>query len=124
MSVESQGLLSISNGHFYWNKSRMPCFVGMLMALIQVRSVNLEALSCGFASEAKKASSYKRMQRFFHHFSIDLSMVDSVGFALEDFSALRYMWKIANEGKALDALCLIPELTDPKDLYGLVQEKP
>lgn len=56
--------------------------------------------------------------------SEQITVFDSVGFALEDFSALRYMWKIANEGKALDALCLIPELTDPKDLYGLVQEKP
>lgn len=56
--------------------------------------------------------------------SEQITVFDSVGFALEDFSALRYMWKIANEGKALDALCLIPTLTDPKDLYGLVHEKP
>lgn len=75
MSVESQGLLKILNGHFNWNKSRMSCFVGMLMALIQVRSVNLVDLSCGFESKAKKESSYKRMQRFFRHFSIDLSRV-------------------------------------------------
>jgi ornithine cyclodeaminase len=53
-----------------------------------------------------------------------VTVFDSVGFALEDFSALRYMWKIANEGKALDALCLIPALTDPKDLYGLLQDNP
>ena len=75
MSIESQGLLKILNGHFNWNKSRMSCFVGMLLALIQVRSVNLAELSCGFGSKAKKESSYKRMQRFFRHFSIDLSEV-------------------------------------------------
>jgi hypothetical protein len=73
MRIESQGLLKILNGHFNWNKSRMSCFVGMLLALIQVRSVNLAELSCGFGSKAKKESSYKRMQRFFRHFSIDLS---------------------------------------------------
>lgn len=56
--------------------------------------------------------------------SAQITVFDSVGFALEDFSALRYMWKIANEEKALDALCLIPILTDPKNLYGLLQQKP
>ena len=50
-----------------------------------------------------------------------ITLFDSVGFALEDFSALRYMWKIAGERQVLDTLCLIPALENPKNLYGLLQ---
>ena len=48
----------------------------------------------------------------------DVTVFDSVGFALEDFSALRLMAALAAElglGRPLD---LIPALTDPKDLYA------
>ena len=50
-----------------------------------------------------------------------ITVFDSVGFALEDFSALRYL-----HGKALGfglgaAIPLIPQLDDPKDLYQLVR---
>ena len=48
----------------------------------------------------------------------EVTVFDSVGFALEDFSALRLMAALAAElglGRPLD---LIPALTDPKDLYA------
>ena len=52
----------------------------------------------------------------------EVTIFDSVGFALEDFSTLRYLRKLisvsATERQHLD---LIPELTDPKNLFaGLV----
>ena len=34
-------LTAILNEHFHWNKARMGCFVGMLIALIVVGTVNL-----------------------------------------------------------------------------------
>jgi hypothetical protein len=34
-------LVTILNGYFGWNKARMKCFAGMLIALIKVRTVNL-----------------------------------------------------------------------------------
>ena len=50
-----------------------------------------------------------------------VTMFDSVGFALEDFSALRYVYAQAQHlGLGVD-LDLIPALDDPKDLYQLIR---
>lgn len=66
-------LVVILNGYFGWNKARMSCFVGMLVALIKVRTVNLTELACGFSSSAHQDSRYKRIKRFFQGFKIDLT---------------------------------------------------
>jgi ornithine cyclodeaminase len=50
-----------------------------------------------------------------------ITMFDSVGFAIEDFSALRYMQAAAQAQSLGTALDLIPQLDDPKDLYQLVK---
>jgi ornithine cyclodeaminase len=50
-----------------------------------------------------------------------VTVFDSVGFALEDFSALRYVYEQAlHIGLGID-LDLIPALDDPKDLYQLIR---
>jgi ornithine cyclodeaminase len=46
---------------------------------------------------------------------------DSVGFALEDYSALRYLQAQAQTLHLGDPLALMAQLTDPKDLYQLVR---
>jgi ornithine cyclodeaminase len=52
-----------------------------------------------------------------------VTVFDSVGFALEDFSALRYVYAQAQRiGLGVD-LDLIPALDDPKDLYQLIRPK-
>ncbi|HUY68098.1 MAG TPA: ornithine cyclodeaminase [Alphaproteobacteria bacterium] len=51
----------------------------------------------------------------------DITLFDSVGFALEDFSALRCLYdtaRVRGIGKQID---LIPELADPRDLYALIK---
>lgn len=68
---------AILNGYFHWNKARMACFVGMLMALLKVRTINLTELACGFLSNATIDSRYKRIKRFFKDFSIDFPLVAS-----------------------------------------------
>ena len=49
----------------------------------------------------------------------DITVFDSVGFALEDYSALRFLHALLREergaGRQID---LVPELEDPKDLFG------
>ncbi|MBL8307435.1 MAG: ornithine cyclodeaminase [Rubrivivax sp.] len=47
-----------------------------------------------------------------------VTVFDSVGFALEDFSALRLVAALARELKLGEALDLMPRLADPRDLYG------
>lgn len=70
--MDANELVEILNGYFNWNKARMKCFVGMLIALIKVRTVNLTELACGFSSAAQQDSRYKRIKRFFQGFNIDV----------------------------------------------------
>ncbi len=53
----------------------------------------------------------------------EITMFDSVGFALEDFSALRYLRHLATADGRGENLALIPNLSDPKDLYQLVSPR-
>ena len=50
-----------------------------------------------------------------------ITMFDSVGFALEDFSALRYLHRAAQTLAIGGTIPLIPKLDDPKDLYQLIK---
>lgn len=46
-----------------------------------------------------------------------ITVFDSVGFALEDFSALRYVYELATEFNEGEDIALVPELENPKDLF-------
>lgn len=49
----------------------------------------------------------------------DVTIFDSVGFALEDFSSLRYLHRVHLEHRgAQQQLDLVPNLENPKDLFG------
>jgi hypothetical protein len=73
--METSWLIEILNEEFKWNKARMACFVGMLLSLIKVRTVNLVELSSAFDGKAKLDSRYKRIKRFFSSFTINFSMI-------------------------------------------------
>jgi ornithine cyclodeaminase len=49
----------------------------------------------------------------------EVTVFDSVGFALEDFSAMRYLHRLHRwQQGAQQELDLLPRLADPKDLFG------
>jgi len=51
--------------------------------------------------------------------SEQVTIFDSVGFALEDFSALRFLHALSGEcPQACRQIDLVPDLEDPKDLFG------
>ncbi len=50
-----------------------------------------------------------------------VTLFDSVGFALEDYSALRYMRDSASALGLGQLISLIPEMANPKDLFSLVR---
>jgi ornithine cyclodeaminase len=55
----------------------------------------------------------------------EVTVFDSVGFALEDFSALRYLLRLHHEERgAQQQIDLVPELNDPKDLFALLAPQP
>lgn len=51
---------------------------------------------------------------------LQVTVFDSVGFALEDYSALRHVYQLALEFDEGEDIDLIPELADPKDLFAQV----
>lgn len=51
----------------------------------------------------------------------DITIFDSVGFALEDFSILRLMYDIAKEENLGTSESLVPILDNPKNLYSLLK---
>ena len=48
----------------------------------------------------------------------EVTIFDSVGFALNDFSALRYLHRLNQELGGGELIDLVPALSDPKDLFG------
>lgn len=76
-------LRSILNEHFHWHKARLDCFVGMLLALLAVNSVNLTQLALSFPSCALIPSRYRRLQRFFSHHCLNYN--DVAGFIMKLF---------------------------------------
>lgn len=51
----------------------------------------------------------------------EITLFDSVGFALEDYSILRVVYELAKEHQLGAELALIPELNDPKNLFSILK---
>lgn len=52
-----------------------------------------------------------------------VTVFDSVGFALEDYAALRFMYEAAQQDGVGERLALIPALADPKNLFGALSKE-
>ena len=54
----------------------------------------------------------------------EVTVFDSVGFALEDFSSLRYLMRVHQEERGTQRqIDLVPDLEDPKDLFALLADE-
>lgn len=54
----------------------------------------------------------------------EVTVFDSVGFAIEDFSTLRYLRDLATRAGLGSTLDLVPRLDDPRNLFGLLAPAP
>ena len=52
--------------------------------------------------------------------SAQITLFDSVGFAIEDFSALRVIYDYVLKGQVCEQLDLIADPDDPRDLFGML----
>lgn len=57
--------------HLEWHGARLDFLARFILALLQVRSVNLARLAPVLSSQAKTSSNYIRLQRFFRGFHVD-----------------------------------------------------
>ena len=58
-----------------WHGSRLDFLVKFILALFQVKTVNLAQVATAFPGRAKVDSHYKRLQRFFRGFSLDYAAI-------------------------------------------------
>jgi len=80
----NNGLQVILKIYLNWNKSRLDCFVGMLLALFRVENVNLTKLAKAFGGHAKIESRYRRLQRFFSEVYFDYDAIAALIVSLFD----------------------------------------
>jgi len=57
------------------NLARIKLIAGFPIAILQVRTVNLDELATAFPGKAKKESNYKRIQRFLRFFELSYALV-------------------------------------------------
>lgn len=62
-------LRHIVGGYFTWNKSRLDCFLEILVGLFMVRTVNLREIALAMETPAKIESRYRRLKAFFTQFT-------------------------------------------------------
>jgi len=55
--------------------------------------------------------------------TVQVTVFDSVGFAVEDYSALRFVRDLADDLGICASISLIPHLADPKDRIGFIRER-
>jgi len=53
----------------------------------------------------------------------EITLFDSVGFAIEDYSILNLVYEIAMERNMGEDIKIIPEISNPKNLYSLIIKK-
>lgn len=51
----------------------------------------------------------------------EVTLFDGVGFAIEDFSALRYVFKTVKDTPFFETLDFVADPDDPRDLFGMLQ---
>lgn len=53
----------------------------------------------------------------------EVHVFDSVGFAIEDYSALKFIYDCAKELGMIEYISLVPNLSNPKDLFGYLERQ-
>jgi hypothetical protein len=86
----SDGLRDSLKAHLSWGKPRLDCFVGMLLALLNARQMNLALLAVHIDSDTEIASRYRRMQRFFSQVFFNYNDIAHVLMGMFAFSGQQY----------------------------------
>ena len=100
-------LTNILNQNFMWRKPRIDCYVNILLAIILSKTVNLAQLPCFISSKAKQDSRYRRLQRFFECFKIELTIVSRFVYQLFGFdkvSQFRFIFCLEHGDRKLPCL--------------------
>lgn len=73
--IETQFLMELLKEHLIMNAARIHFIACFITALIKVRTVNFKEVAVAFPGNAQKDSQYRKIQRFFKDFALDMSMI-------------------------------------------------
>jgi len=73
--TEVKMLETVFKRHLKFNAARINFLANFIIALLKVRTVNLTEIAVAFCGKAQKKSHYKRLQRFFRFFPLDLTTI-------------------------------------------------
>lgn len=68
-------LENLFHDFFHWNRARIRCIVPLIIGMIQLGTVNLSKIAATFPGTAQSSSHYKRLQRLFRQFCLDLDQI-------------------------------------------------
>jgi hypothetical protein len=68
-------LREVLRPHLGWHGARLSFLASFLIALLRVRTVNFSELAIGFGGSAQPESHYKRLQRFFREYVLDITEI-------------------------------------------------
>jgi hypothetical protein len=83
-------LRTILREHTGWGKSRLDCFIGLLLGLLRLTHINLTQLAVAYESQASVKSRYRRLQRFFREVVFDYDALAGLIMQLFDFHGQSY----------------------------------
>jgi len=78
--------------HLGWHGARLSFVALFLIALFRAKTVNLAELAAVCVGEAALESHYKRMQRFFRHFEVDMGQIARM---LVNLAAIPQPWVLS-----------------------------
>ncbi len=87
--IATELLVEILREHLIMNAARINFMASFIIALIKLRTVNFREIAVAFPGPALKESKYRRIQRYFKDFALDLSMIarliaELIGIETED----------------------------------------
>jgi hypothetical protein len=87
----SDGLRVILKGHLDWGKCRTDCFIGMLLALVRLKRMDLTQLALTLASQANPKSRYRPLEQFFQEGFFDYDAIACLIMRLFHFEEKSYL---------------------------------
>src|SRR4030043_959511 len=89
--TEVKMLEDILKKYLKLNAGRINFLANFIIALVKVRTVNLMDIADAFSGKAEKESCYKRLQRFFRFFLIELIMIAKF---IAEFLPINALWTL------------------------------
>ena len=114
----SDGLQISPKEHLKWSKPRLGCFVSLLLALLQVKQMNLTLLVLAINDTTQLESRYRRLQRFFQFTRFDYDAIARMIMQMFGFNEQLFYLTLDRTNRKWGQKNLNILMSKPFDIYG------